>query len=116
MDLRDRVAEAIGKHEPSPTKALLILTDVMGVVEPVIHDLHATILRHDDANDSEVNRLSAHVRELEEKNRQLSEQADLWKGRVDRLEDVNRTVREARDRERLDAALSRAREIAREEA
>ncbi|GAA0972798.1 hypothetical protein GCM10009551_001800 [Nocardiopsis tropica] len=55
------------------------------------------------------------VRELEGENQQLSEQAELWAARVDRLEDVNRTVREARDRERLAAALSRAREIAGEE-
>ncbi|MEU0236733.1 hypothetical protein ABZ234_03515 [Nocardiopsis sp. NPDC006198] len=46
------------------------------------------------------------LRRREEENQRLSEQSALRSGRVDRLEASNRSLREGRDRERVNAAKS----------
>lgn len=152
MDLREKIAEAIEKHEASPTKAYLILDAVMGVVEEDAEKRRAyterrvglarkaeaaiwerRIREQKEEGDAIIAEEQARVRALEDENQRMRENVRL-KNRAAYLSAINAcmarlqgqtditavfpALHEMRDRavELHNAALSRAREIAEEEA
>lgn len=92
MDLREKIAEAIEKHEASPTKAYLILDAVMGVVEGDAEKRRAyTEGRVELARKAEATIWERRIREQKEEGDAIiaEEQA-----RVRELEDENQRMRD----------------------